>query len=182
VNARSFVPLLAALCAAFGCDPGDLAPGLSKEHQQRPPRVLGSGQYFPRLSEAEAVGALERRVRRGTRDFARLVKNDSPEIVFKDEERSGADRMMRPAVRVRLNRLAALVRREWPALSLRVTEAWDEDGEHGNASVHYAGRAVDVTTSDVDPSRLGRLAGLALEAGFDWVYREKTHVHVSVRE
>ena len=124
----------------------------------------------------------ERRVSRGSSDFSRLVKNQSPAILFKDEERTGADRLMRPELRQRLDRLARLVKLEWPALSLRVTEAWDEDSEHGQGSVHYSGRAVDITTSDVDPTRLGRLAGLALEAGFDWVYREKTHVHASVRQ
>jgi hypothetical protein len=144
--------------------------------------VLGTGEYFPVISEAEAVGALEQRVARGTRAFGRLVENKTPGILFKDEERTGADRLMEPELRDRLSRLARLVEREWPALSLRVTEAWDEDGEHGALSVHYAGRAADVTTSDVDPQRLGRLAGLAIEAGFDWVYRERTHVHVSVRK
>ena len=96
------------------------------------------------------MGGLARRVTRGSRDFSRLVKNDNPVIVFKDEERTGADRLMQPAMRARMNQLAQLVRREWPALTLRVTEAWDEKGEHGDVSVHYAGRAADVTTSDMD--------------------------------
>jgi hypothetical protein len=81
-----------------------------------------------------------------------------------------------------LNELSRLVKREWPAVELRVTEAWDENREHGATSVHYEGRAVDVTTSDLDPQRLGRLSGLALEAGVDWVYRERSHVHASVRK
>jgi hypothetical protein len=174
------LPLLVAFSAAPGCDPGDLAPGLAKD-QQRRPRALATGQYFPQLSEAEVVGGLTRRVTRGSPDFSRLVKNDNPAILFKDEERTGADRLMQPLMRARMNLLAQLVRREWPGLTLRVTEAWDENGEHGDVSVHYAGRAADVTTSDMELARLGRLAGLAIEAGFDWVYREKTHVHVSVR-
>jgi hypothetical protein len=175
---------LLGLCSLVWCaaceTTGDGAPGLSRERATRP-RALAVGDFFPRESEADVVGPLERRVTRGSASFSRLVKNDARGIVFKDEERTGADRLMHPLVRSRLNELSRLVQREWPSLELRVTEAWDEDLEHGALSVHYEGRAVDVTTSDSNGDRLGRLAGLAVEAGFDWVYREKTHVHASMR-
>jgi hypothetical protein len=129
----------------------------------------------------EVVGRLEERVVRGKPGFERLVSGAAPGIVFKDEENTGADRLMTPELRVRLCRLAELVRRQWPGVMLRVTEAWDEDSEHGSQSLHYAGRAADLTVSDLDADKLGRLAGLAAEAGLHWVYREATHVHVSVR-
>jgi hypothetical protein len=180
LSSRAFALPVLLVLAGFGCE-RDAAPGLAKERVLRP-RVLGVGEYFPNLPEVEAVGALERRIVRGGPGFARLVRNDNEHIVFKDEERTGADRMMSHRMRARLAELARLVRREWPELDLRVTEAWDENGEHGKDSVHYAGRAVDLTTSDVDPKRLGRLAGLAIEAGFDWVFREQTHVHASLKQ
>lgn len=126
------------------------------------------------------MGPIEGPVRRGDALFAQLVAVEHPRLVFKDEERTGADRMMTPRLRARLIALSERVEREWPGLQLRVTEAWDEDGEHGRRSLHYEGRAADLTTSDLDSRKLGRLGGLAVEAGLDWVYREQRHVHVSV--
>lgn len=136
---------------------------------------------MPSVGEVVAVGPFTRRIVRGDAGFAALVSNTNPAIVFKDEEGTGADRMMTAALKSGLDALARSVRSEWPGVSLRVTEAWDENGEHALSSLHYEARAADITTSPIDGAKLGRLARLAVEAGLGWVfYEDSRHVHVSV--
>lgn len=137
-------------------------------------------QHIPKNSESESSGSPIGPITRGSDRFRRLIRNENPKIEFKDEEGTGADRMMTRNLGVRLEILAELVAVEWPGVKLRITEAWDENGEH-RGKMHYEARAADMTTSPIDANKLGRLAQLAVYAGFNWVfYENKLHVHASV--
>jgi hypothetical protein len=175
--------LLFAALVTLGCDrlsELDQADGDSLVKVSR--ARLALGQRVPNDVEASVVGPADEPVRRGSSAFTRLVSCQDCPFVFKDEERNESDRMMTPKLRRNLLQLSKLVSQTWPKLELRVTEAWDDRREHGPASVHYEGRAADITTSDQDPQKLGQLAALAVRAGFDWVfYEDSSHVHVSVK-
>ena len=100
-------------------------------------------------------------------------------ITFK----AGAERMMSSRLRDKMDALATAVTKEWVGIKLRVTEAWDEDNEHAAGSLHYEGRAADMTTDPVDTGKFGRLGAMAVDAGFDWVwYEDEKHIHGSVKK
>ncbi len=142
---------------------------------------LEVGEKVPNVAETKAVGAIAKKIRRADPEFKSLISNTNADIVFKDEESTAADRVMTTALQAKLDALAAAVKSEWPSVKLRVTEAWDEDDEHSGNSTHYEGRAADITTFPIDAAKLGRLARLAVDAGFGWVFYENAaHVHVAV--
>jgi hypothetical protein len=174
-----FLAVGCILALALGCTGSSESPFSLSRSRETP--TLRLGEKVPDAAESDVVGVFSERIGRGTTAFGRLVRCDAATLVFKDEERTGADRMMTPRLRAGLLRLGRKVEAEWPAARLRVTEAWDEKSEHAPTSLHYEGRAADITTSDLDPHKLGRLGRLAVDAGLDWVfYEDRSHVHVSV--
>lgn len=103
-------------------------------------------------------------------------------VKIKFEEGNLSDALVTQKLGKKVVQLAGKVEKEWPGVYLRITEAWDTESEHSNFSLHYEGRAIDITTSDKDKVKYARLAGLAIETGFDWVYNEGDHVHASVKK
>lgn len=149
-------------------------------------RVAGDdlrlGDKVPNKGEKDVGGAATKKIKRGTPEFVALQKNNNPDIVFKDEEKGEADHYMTDRLKEKADELAKKVKAEWPGKKLRITEAWDEQDEHSANSTHYEARAADITVSDQDPKKLGRLGRLAVEAGFDWVfYEDASHIHASVK-
>ena len=143
-------------------------------------------------TETEAAGPMLCHVERDSCAFGKLVSDYDPNVLFSQGEAppfSDEDRLMNADLVAPLAELARLVAAEWgPDAQVMVTDAYDSLLEHDLAqpnralrySLHFEGRSLDVIPWPPDTARIGRLCGLALQAGFDWVYNELDHCHISL--
>ncbi len=158
---------------------------------------LGMGQHISAggsytETQTSAAGPMVCRIKRTSCAYHHLVGDLNPMIVYKREEEPPFDRediLMHPAMILPLSRLSKLVIKEWGGeVRLRVTDAYDSLLEHDLAqadenrknSLHFEGRAIDLTTFPIDQTRYGRLCALAHCAGFDWVINEGDHCHAAI--
>ncbi|MEW5961073.1 MAG: hypothetical protein AB1801_25380 [Chloroflexota bacterium] len=152
--------------------------------------ISAGGSYT--ATETMAAGPPVCRIERDSCAYHLLVGNLDPAIVFKNEEAPPyrEDFLMHPAMLLPLYRLKQLVEAEWgDEVRLRVTDAYDSLLEHDlgqvdenrRASLHFEGRAVDLTTWPTDTNRYARLCALAYCAGFAWVQNEGDHCHASIK-
>lgn len=160
---------------------------------QRGGFARSSGAWGTSVKEVNASDPIQGRISRGTTDFDRLgnltsiwqsiggsFKDEEPTPYLGDDHRINSDLL--PSVSQFTNLIQEA--RKQGGLNdgaLVITEAFDEEGEHSRNALHYEGRAIDIAASD---TILRPLTGLALLAGFDWVYYEvirdpKSHSHVS---
>lgn len=98
------------------------------------------------------------------------------------------DHYMSPTLVEKVNELAKKIKTLNPRLILRITDAFDNNLEHrlsGYHSLHYTGRAVDLTLYDtylnkIRSDLLPLLFDLCAKTPFEYVYYHKnSHIHVS---
>lgn len=181
VNNLLLTPPIAAMPGP-ACLQADLG---KKEH------ISASGSYTE--TERSASTPMLCHLDRNSCGYHQLVGMVDPTIIYKREESPPYDTediLTHPAMILPLSRLNQLVQAEWGGTyQLRISDAYDSLLEHDppeskpatRYSLHYEGRAIDLTLWPVDQPHYGRLCALAHCAGFDWVLNEGTHCHASVR-
>ncbi len=168
-------------------------PDLFKPVREAPERFKRDS-YFPAKRESEASGAIIDSDFSAGRD---LVYVDDARVWWESDNDGDTDdecdHSMHVVIEIPFRRLVNLV--EATGWQLRVQEAYRATGTHSRKSLHKQGRALDLTVDNFGEVKLTpfekiaayeKLAKLAWQAGFDWVYYENSagggpHIHASVK-
>uniref|UniRef100_A0A3P8RZ58 Indian hedgehog signaling molecule b n=1 Tax=Amphiprion percula TaxID=161767 RepID=A0A3P8RZ58_AMPPE len=123
-----------------GCGPGR---GYGKRRSPRKLAPLAYKQFSPNVAEKTlgASGRYEGKITRNSERFKELTPNYNPDIIFKDEENTGADRMMTQRCKDKLNSLAISVMNLWPGVRLRYAMLARLAVEAGFDWVYYESKA-----------------------------------------
>jgi len=185
----------ATLTAVFGDKtptptPNKLSASCPIMHLDTNQHVSARGSYTE--TQRSAAGRMVCRIEPDSCAYFMLVGNFDSTIIFKGEEippYNQEDNLMHPAMLLPVSRINEFVKDEWDGeMTLRVTEAYDSRLEHNleqpdldsRASLHFEGRAIDLTLWPNDRNNYSRLCALAHCAGFDWVHNEGNHCHAAI--
>ncbi len=153
---------------------------LSKPVRSEPARFRARS-HMPKLREGKASGSIGAAAFMPKYDLVRVEDSRVWWESEHDENDTEDDHIMHRAIEEPFRRLIELM--DQNDGTLKVQDAYRDEGIHARKSLHKEGRALDMTS---DGMSLEKLAKLCWAAGFDWVYYESpkkggAHVHASVR-
>jgi len=189
----------------FYCKEADEVQVIDKKDRELPSSDdYKIGMKFPNNSEKNASGELDIKIYPQSYEFySSLEYYENKDALFKGDAipklndhnknayifsspKTNPAHYYHPSIIEKLNTLVQLLKERDEYLKLRITSGLGLAEKHSPNSLHYQGRAVDLTLYDMYSHRrayesYSLLCELAILAGFDWVYYEdKYHIHASV--